>query len=75
MQGSNVLAESSPCGDWQLYENEKCVKIFNESKVLTYNEAEKACRKADNGFILITIHSIKEKEFIFDYVFKSHKIV
>jgi hypothetical protein len=43
--------------------------------VLTYSEAEKACRDTDNDSILITIHSEKEHEFLFDYVFKSHKIV
>jgi hypothetical protein len=50
------------CGDWQLYENEKCIKIFDKEKLLTYEEAEKSCSPAENGSYLITIHS-KEQNF------------
>ncbi len=69
------MTDSSPCDNWQLYKNEKCVKILDEKKPLTFDDAENACSQADNSSILLTMQSKEEQDFITEYLFKTHKIV
>jgi hypothetical protein len=69
------LTDSSLCGDWQQFKNEKCVKILGEEKVMSFNEAEKACLQTDYGSYLLTMHSKEEQQFISEFLFKTNKIV
>ena len=67
-----ILA-SSPCGDWDPYKDEKCVKIFHD--MLTYEDAVKACHLADAEANLLSIRSTEEQEFAENLLFKVHKVV
>jgi hypothetical protein len=69
------LTDSSQCGDWQQYEGQKCVKIIDADKTLSFDDAVKACLQADNGSYLLTIHSKEEQDFISEFLFKTNKIV
>ncbi len=69
------MTDSSQCGDWQQYEGQKCVKIVDADKTLSFDDAVKACLQADNGSYLLTIHSKEEQDFISEFLFKTNKIV
>jgi hypothetical protein len=69
------LADSSLCGDWQQFKDEKCVKIVGAEITLSFDDAEKACLQADNGSYLLTMHSKEEQDFISEFLFKTNKIV
>jgi hypothetical protein len=69
------LTDDSQCGDWQQYKGEKCVKIINTEKTLSFDDAVKACLQADNASYLLTIHSKEEQDFISEFLFKTNKIV
>jgi len=70
-----VAASDSLCGDWQTYREEKCIKIIDEEKLVTFEDANKSCSQIDNSSGLITIHSKEEQDFISEYLFKTHKLV
>jgi hypothetical protein len=63
------------CGNWEAYKDEKCIKIFDESKLFTLEDAEKSCSEADNGSSILTVYSIEEQDFVSEFLFKTHKIV
>ncbi len=69
------MTDSSLCGDWQQFKEEKCVKILGAEKLMSFDEAEKACLQADNGSYLLTVHSKEEQDFISEFLFKTNKIV
>ncbi len=69
------MTDDSQCGDWQQYKGEKCVKIINTEKTLSFDDAVKACLQADNASYLLTIHSKEEQDFISEFLFKTNKIV
>ncbi len=69
------MTDSSQCGDWQQYKDEKCVKILGADKILSFDDAVKACLQADNGSYLLTMHSKEEQDFISEFLFKTNKIV
>jgi hypothetical protein len=67
------MAADSPCGDWELYKDEKCFKVLG--KVGTEEEAEKICSQQENRSTLITIHSKDEQDFLSNLLFKTHNVV
>ncbi len=69
------MTDDSQCGDWQQYKGEKCVKIINTEKTLSFDDAVKACLQADNASYLLTIHSKEEQDFISEFLFKAYRIV
>ena len=70
-----MVSTEDICGNWQTFNYQKCFKVINEEKLMTYEEAVELCSKAANGSTLITIHSNEEQEFIVKYVFETRKIV
>jgi hypothetical protein len=67
------LTDSSPCGNWQQFKDEKCVQIFDAEKTLPFDDAEKECLQY-NGSQLLTLHSKEEQDFISEFLFKTKKI-
>jgi Notch-like protein len=67
--------DSSSCGDWNEYKNEKCIKILDKEKLVIFDEAQKSCLQADNESSILTIHSKEEQEFISEFVFKTNKVI
>ena len=53
---------NSPCGDWDPYLDEKCVKVFDD--MLTYEDALKACHLAATDASLLSIQSTEEQVFM-----------
>jgi hypothetical protein len=70
-----VSTNSFSCEDWIQYKNEKCIKIFDKEKLVSFNEAEKTCFNLGYGSSILTIHSKKEQEFISQFLFETNKIV
>jgi hypothetical protein len=62
------------CGFWESYKDEKCIKILESEKLLSFEDGEESCMEEDSGSIL-TIHSKEEQEFISKFLFKTHGIV
>jgi hypothetical protein len=69
-----VSGNVDSCGFWQPYKDEKCIKILDDEKLYSFDDAEEYCMEEDNGSIL-TIHSKEEQEFVSKFVFKTHGIV
>ncbi len=61
------------CCDWVAFKEEKCVKIFETRRLLTFDEAETFCSKADIGSKVLTINSIEEQAFIHDFLLQNNK--
>jgi hypothetical protein len=54
----------SLCGDWEIFKEEKCIKIFDAEKLVTFEEPIKSCTQMDNNSELLTIHSKEEQDFV-----------
>jgi hypothetical protein len=67
-----TMADDSPCGDWEQYKDEKCIKVFDILE--TEENAEKTCNQEGNG-TLITIGSNDEQNFLSKLLFETHKVV
>jgi hypothetical protein len=60
--------------DWNIYEEEKCIKIFDKKTLMTFDDAQKSCNQLGNGSTLLTIHSKEEQNLISNFLFKTHNI-
>lgn len=69
-----IPADPTPCGDWDAYRDEKCLKII-DGTLRTYDDAIKTCQQQNGGSSLISIRSLEEQEFISNHLFKTHKVV
>ena len=49
------------CGNWISFKDEKCIKVLNKEKLVTYEEAVELCSQTESGSTLITIHSKEEQ--------------
>jgi hypothetical protein len=70
----NVAAES-PCGSWQAFKDEKCIRFLESAELCTFDEAEKYCAEAGNRSTILTINSKEEQDFISEFAFETHEIV
>ncbi len=61
------------CCDWVAFKEEKCVKIFETRRLLSFDEAKTFCSKADIGSNVLTINSIEEQAFIYDFLLRNNK--
>ena len=66
------FADASPCGDWDLYKDEKCIKVFADT--LAYENAVKACHLVAADATLLTIRSVEEQTFMENLLFQTHKV-
>jgi len=69
---SYVTASYSLCGDWQTFREEKCFRILDVEKLVTFDDALKSCSQIDSE--ILTIHSKEEQDFMSEYLFKTHKL-
>ena len=69
--------DSSPCGDWVAYKDEKCLKIFADRNFQTYESAKAICALSDREAspAVITIHSQDEQNFLENLLFNVNKVV
>ena len=67
-------ADSSPCGDWLAFKDEKCLKVLDDT-LRNFAEAESACAQLDGSPTLPVIHTPEEQTFITTYLFKTEKKV
>jgi hypothetical protein len=68
------MAKDSPCGDWESYKDEKCLKIIDET-LRTYDDAEKICNQQENSASLVIIRSKDEQDFLSNLLFNTHKVL
>jgi hypothetical protein len=61
------------CCDWVPFKEEKCVKIFETKRLLTFDEAKTFCSRADIGSNVLSINSIEEQAFIHDFLLQNNK--
>lgn len=59
------------CGDWELYKDEHCYKLFDGLQ--SYNDSIKKC-EANNAHI-VSIHYAEEQVFLQNYIFTKKKSV
>ena len=65
---------SFSCGDWVAFQNEKCIKIFDELK--SYEDAKRTCISQEVGEpTMIMIKSHEEQKFIEYLLFNQSQIV
>lgn len=69
-----IIVADSPCDDWELYKDEKCLKIFNVG-LQTYEDAKKTCIQNDVGTTLLSIHSLEEQNFLSNLLFNTLKVI
>ncbi|KAH9406650.1 hypothetical protein TYRP_013633 [Tyrophagus putrescentiae] len=62
--------QSSVCGDWHQYREEKCIKILNAAH--TFDDAVELCRKDGSELLLVT--SAAEQDALDGYIFKEKQI-
>ncbi len=67
-----MIAEN-PCGDWEPYKEEKCIKLFDKSNLQSFVDAEKTC--ASNDSKLINIHFHDDQTFLENYLFTKKSVV
>jgi hypothetical protein len=61
------------CKGWVVYNDEKCFKLFDKSKLLTFEDAKQYC--LSRGSTMLTIHSTEEREFIAKNFYESSDLV
>lgn len=69
--------DKSPCDDWVAYKDEKCLKIFAERGLQTYENAKAICALSHENAnpTVLTIHSQDQQNFIENLLFKVNKVV
>ena len=66
---------TTACGDWIAYKEEKCIKAFIDKNLQTYENAKQICVSQGVGNpSLIQINSLEER-FIEKILFDDNKIV
>lgn len=67
---------TTACGDWIEFKEEKCIKIFIQDDVQTYENAKRICvaRKESESNLLV-IQSEEEQQFIENLLFEDSEIV
>ena len=64
------------CGDWIEFKEEKCIKIFIQDDVQTYENAKRICvAREENESSLLVIQSEEEQQFIENLLFEDSEIV
>ncbi len=58
-----------------MFRDEKCIKIFDEQNLFTFDEAKNSCLQLDNASSILTIDSKEEQEFISQFLFKTNGIL
>ncbi len=67
-----MIAEN-PCGDWEPYKEEKCIKLLDSVNTHSFADAEKIC--AANDSKLINIHFHDDQTFFENYLFTKKSVV
>jgi len=62
------------CGEWKSYKDEKCIKVLDKDRFLTFDEAKQLCYEEGEGSSLLAIHSREELEFISNFLFDANGI-
>jgi hypothetical protein len=57
------------CGDWKSFKDEKCIKVLDKDRFLSFDEAKQFCNEDGEGATLLTMHSREELEFISHFLF------
>lgn len=73
LSATDPVRSAAPCGDWEPYKDEKCIKIFNTGLV-NYTDAETYCQKQTGEAHLITVSVAEEQEFVENFL-KSNNVV
>lgn len=67
---------TTACGDWVLFKEEKCIKVFIEDDVQTYENAKRICvAREESESSLLMIQSEEEQQFIENLLFEDNEIV
>lgn len=68
--GKTFAADSYlPCGDWEAYKDEKCFKTFDNVGLQNYEDAKNTCNQNEIGATLVSIRSLEEQNFLFNFLF------
>ena len=76
MLGNSSALNTTACGDWIAFKDEKCIKILKEKDLQNYDNAKSICLSQFIGNpSLIMINSKEEQQFIENLLFDQNKIV
>src|SRR4051794_3459886 len=64
---------STPCGDWEPFEESHCYKILGHSQIHTYDDAEIMCK--ENNATLLQIRYHEEQDYVANFLFSENKVV
>ena len=76
MAGDSFASNTSACGDWVVFKEEKCLKLYVDKDLQTYENAKQICASQEIGNpTLIMINSKDEQDFIENLLFNVNKVV
>jgi len=66
---------TTSCGDWIAYKEEKCIKALIDRDLQTYDNAKQICVSQESGDpSLIQINSLEEQQFVEKLLFDTNKM-
>ncbi|CAG2164653.1 unnamed protein product [Oppiella nova] len=68
---AKTINNTSECGDWEAYGDEKCFKIIHDD-MYNYDQALSACQSLDTGATISTIHSQNEQDYLTNLLYNKH---
>lgn len=74
-QLTNLITAEEVCpSGWEVYREQKCIKLFDTGELQSFAEAEQTCLKNGDAK-LVTISFADKQQFIFNYLFTKKAVV